>query len=184
VPLDGFAQQLAAYCGYVFFMALNGVTEAFATAAADRARVASASLHLLGAGCVTALVASAAVPRFGLPVGITIASCANMATRTASSLVFIAFLLRVRGRAAGVRSLADVLRRAAPSPWSVAAFAPAVAASAAARDALDDGSTGGLFAALGAGGAIACTLVAVCCVLERESIRSLLSALRGRRKQQ
>jgi hypothetical protein len=89
----------------VLFLALNGVTEAFASAAADGARLRTATAQLaLGAAAAAAAVlavraglghwlgataAAAEMHRWG-PLALVALNCGNMALRAASSLAYAA----------------------------------------------------------------------------------------------
>lgn len=181
--LPGFTNQLSAYSVYVFFMALNGVSEAFSTGAANENRLANASFHLVGAGFVTAITAFVTVPRYGVAVGIILANCSNMAARTLSSLVYISSLLRDKGgRNTKVRSLLDLLMLVSPSFLTLTAFIPTAFACLAGQRAFDNGqSVKGLFVSLGIGGAAGTVLLGVAWFLERKDMLRLLSLLRGRR---
>ena len=181
--LPGFTNQLSAYSVYVFFMALNGVSEAFSTGAANENRLANASYHLVGAGFVTAITAFVTVPRYGVAVGIILANCSNMAARTLSSLVYISSLLRDKGgRNTKVRSLLDLLMLVSPSFLTLIAFIPTAFACLAGQRAFDNGqSVKGLFVSLGIGGAAGTVLLGVAWFLERKDMIRLLSLLRGSR---
>ena len=181
--LPGFTNQLSAYSVYVFFMALNGVSEAFSTGAANENRLANASFHLVGAGFVTAITAFVTVPRYGVAVGIILANCSNMAARTLSSLVYISSLLRDKGgRNTKVRSLLDLLMLVSPSFLTLIAFIPTAFACLAGQRAFDNGqSVKGLFVSLGIGGAAGTVLLGVAWFLERKDMIRLLSLLRGSR---
>ena len=184
--LPGFTNQLAAYSVYVFFMALNGVSEAFSTGAANENRLANASFHLVGAGFVTAITAFVTVPRYGVAVGIILANCSNMAARTLSSLVYISSLLRDKGgRNTKVRSLLDLLMLVSPSFLTLIAFIPTAFACLAGQRAFDNGqSVKGLFVSLGIGGAAGIVLLGVAWFLERKDMLRLVSLLRGRGKKE
>jgi oligosaccharide translocation protein RFT1 len=83
------SSALAIYCCYVLFMALNGVTEAFADGISDPKRLLSANIVLFGAFAVYATAAVGyALPHFGT-VGLIVAGCVNMAIRTISSWLYI-----------------------------------------------------------------------------------------------
>ena len=181
--LPGFTNQLSAYSVYVFFMALNGVSEAFSTGAANENRLANASFHLVGAGFVTAITAFVTVPRYGVAVGIILANCSNMAARTLSSLVYISSLLRDKGgRNTKVRSLLDLLMLVSPSFLTLIAFIPTAFACLAGQRAFDNGqSVKGLFVSLGIGGAAGTVLLGVAWFLERKDMIRLFSLLRGSR---
>jgi oligosaccharide translocation protein RFT1 len=184
--LPGFSNQLAAYSVYVFFMALNGVSEAFSTGAANENRLANASFHLVGAGIVTAITAFLTVPRYGVAVGIIFANCANMAARTISSLVYIASLLRDKGGSeTNVHNVIDLLRLVSPSFLTLVAFIPTVFACWAAQKAFDDGhNVKGLFASIGVGGVSGIILLSVAWIFERKDMLRLVNLLRGRGKKE
>ena len=91
------APLLSLYCVYVLALALNGVTEAFATAAADPQRLRTASLHytLIAALCAGLMLAS--IPAHGLRAMIAV-NALGMLLRSASSLSYAAALLQAEGR--------------------------------------------------------------------------------------
>lgn len=90
------AGVLSAYCVYLLCMAVNGVTEGFATALADASRLHAANIALAGAFAAYAAAAAVLLPRFGTP-GLVLAGCVNMAVRISSSVAFISSSLRARG---------------------------------------------------------------------------------------
>jgi hypothetical protein len=90
------APLLSLYCVYVLALAVNGVTEAFATAAADPTRLATASLHLTAIVALGAVLMLKLVPLYGLRAMIAINSL-GMLLRSASSLGYIYSLLRAQG---------------------------------------------------------------------------------------
>lgn len=80
------ARVLSAYCGYLGFMAVNGLTEAFVTAVTSPAQMAVYNLLLL-LFSVLYLSACALLLRFGA-LGLVVANCLNMSMRIAYSLRF------------------------------------------------------------------------------------------------
>lgn len=182
--LPGFADQLAAYSIYVFFLALNGVSEAFSTGAANEDRLANASFHLLGAGLITALTAIVTVNRFGVAVGIILANCSNMAARTLSSLFYIASLLRDKGGSESkVKSVLDLLRLVSPSFATLFAFVPAAIACWIGIAMFDDGlSLKGLIISIGIGGISICILLSIAWFFEKKDLLRLVSLLRSKQK--
>jgi oligosaccharide translocation protein RFT1 len=83
---------LAAYCGYVLLLALNGMSEAFVFAVVDASGIRKLNV-LLGVFFVAyACVAFAALPAFGT-VGLVLASSVNMSLRIAGSWVVAAKFL-------------------------------------------------------------------------------------------
>lgn len=84
---------LAAYCIYVFCMALNGVTEAFVAAMADNRRLFVGNVHM-GVSAVTCTgLAVYALPRYGMASLVWI-NCLGMLLRTASSVLYIRSTVR------------------------------------------------------------------------------------------
>jgi oligosaccharide translocation protein RFT1 len=92
----GLPSLLGAFCVYVFFLALNGVTEAFASAAADGARLRAAAAQLAAGAALGGAAASWAVPRWG-PLALISLNCANMALRATSSLAYAARRVALAG---------------------------------------------------------------------------------------
>jgi len=182
--LPGFADQLAAYSIYVFFLALNGVSEAFSTGAANEDRLANASFHLLGAGLITALSAIITVNHFGVAVGIILANCSNMAARTLSSLFYIASLLREKGGSESkVKSVLDLLILVSPSFATLFAFVPAAIACWIGIAMFDDGnSIKGLIISFGIGGISIFMLLCVAWFFEKKDMLRLVTLLRSKQK--
>lgn len=90
---------LSAYCVYVLAMAMNGATEAAATAAADPTRVAASTLQMCGFFALYAGVAVGGLRAgFGTP-SLIVAGCANMAFRAWSSWAFLVQRFRYASRA-------------------------------------------------------------------------------------
>ena len=83
-----FVEALSAYCIYVTFMALNGVTEAFATGAANQSRIKTSSIHMMIAFTISSICIYQFMPIYGL-VGLIAANSMNMLIRTISSLSYI-----------------------------------------------------------------------------------------------
>jgi oligosaccharide translocation protein RFT1 len=128
---------LAAYAVYLLVLALNGVTEAFATGAADAGRLGVSSVHLALAAAACTGAALWALPVYG-SVSLVWINCANMGLRTLSSCVYIASLLRrVReGRRAETKGHLDALSQALPSWRMLAALALSTVILGAAEGAL------------------------------------------------
>ena len=99
-------QVLSAYCLYLGFMAVNGLTEAFVTAVTSAGQMAVYNLLLL-AFSLLYLTACAALLRFGA-LGLVAANCFNMAMRIAYSLTF------TRSFFASAPALDEQTRRALP----------------------------------------------------------------------
>lgn len=87
---------LAAYCAYIPALAVNGVTEAFATAAAGPVDLHRYNLAMGGATGAYALAAFFLLPRFGLP-GLIGASALNMLVRIVVCWGFLRRYLAVHG---------------------------------------------------------------------------------------
>lgn len=83
-----FIEALSMYCVYVTFMALNGVTEAFATGAATQTRIKQSSVHMTIAFILSSICIYQLMPIYGL-VGLILANSINMLIRTVSSLLYI-----------------------------------------------------------------------------------------------
>jgi hypothetical protein len=169
--LDDAAGALAAYCVYVSSLAVNGVTEALATAACGASGLATynAAMAAVSAGYAAAAVAGLAWG--GIP-GLLVAGCANMAARVG---VAWAVVLAPWAASHGL-SLRGAVGAALPSPATGAAFVAAAGGLTALRWALrlppaaaaGDAAVGLALlasprvAALVAGGAVAAAGVAGC----------------------
>lgn len=106
---------LAAYCLYIVTLAVNGVTEAFATAAAGPSELHRYNVAMAGASAAYALLAALLLPRVGIP-GLIGASGLNMALRIGVCWAFLAQYTRRRGHPLR-------LAPALPSPQSLACYA-------------------------------------------------------------
>ena len=175
---------LGAYAVYVLFLALNGVTEAFAAAAADATRLRTANAQLAVAAVVCAALALFAVPVWGLHALVAVNSL-NMALRSASSAAYAVTLVRDGGAGRGrvLRQLSvweafRVLAPAAPRAATLAAIAVAGAAAHSGRMWL--GGRGGVEEVAAAAGV--CLFAAAAVVaLEGRRARETWRALRGGR---
>jgi oligosaccharide translocation protein RFT1 len=108
----GVPQQLAIYCVYVLFLAVNGITEAFATSAADSSRLHAANGHLVAAFLLYACVVAALMPHIGTSA-LIIAGCVNLAVRSLSSLQYARRVTRSWADRAGSRAASSAILSAA-----------------------------------------------------------------------
>ena len=185
------APLLSLYCVYVLALALNGVTEAFATAAADPQRLRTASLHYT---CIAALCAGlmlVAIPAHGLQAMIAV-NTLGMLLRSASSLSYAAALLQAEGRQPAQYLWAALPRSALTLPLLAACVAAgqvwveasgsASSASGAAqrlRALLPPGLAEHALARAAGAGAICCAALGGIGVLEGSRVRETWRLLRG-----
>lgn len=120
----GVPAALSAYLIYLCAMAANGVTEAFATAAADAGRVSSANRQLLLAFVAYAGLAAILLPAIG-PRGLVYASCVNMLVRAVGSGIYVKATARRYG-------LTMRWHHAVPSAFALAALLACAVTTAAA----------------------------------------------------
>jgi len=115
---------LSAFCVYIAFMALNGLSEAFVTAVTSAAQMKLYNLLLLAFSAVY-LTACATLLRYGA-LGLIAANCLNMTMRIAYSAYYSHhFFSRARGvdPQLSARFPWRILSSATPSPAVLAAFA-------------------------------------------------------------
>lgn len=169
----GFAESLSAYCFYVFFLALNGVTEAFATGAADQKRISQSNLHMGLAFVSYVAVAAVLMPRYG-SVGLIAANCVNMALRSVSSLSYIFRLLKQRGQPA---NFTDAL----PKTQTLVAFAGSNIILFAVRPMFDTSSVKGSAGFVAVGAVCGLLVLVVLYIFEwKQGLLQTWSTLKGR----
>ena len=87
---SGVPSGLAAYAVYLLFLAVNGITEAYVTAAGEHVYLVQYN-GVMVASCAASLGAALLfMPRYGLP-GLVAANCVGMAVRIVAGVRFIAF---------------------------------------------------------------------------------------------
>ncbi|ORY72919.1 Rft protein-domain-containing protein [Leucosporidium creatinivorum] len=179
-PLSSAPTILRAYCTYLPFLAINGVTEAFFQSAAGPEWLkrgswwmAACSVGFLGAVIIGA--------RAGLgEVGLIYANCLNMSLRIAFSSVFIRRFYKEKGAGEEVwKSLS--WRRWAPKLQTVVVFG--IAGVVVRRSEAKGGwkSLRGMAEHLGEGAACGFLCLAVIFVSERKNLRRLAGVVRRKR---
>ena len=175
---SGAARALGAYSGYVLFMAVNGVTEAFVHATADREQLRELNVAMVLMSAAYIAFAVQAVGAFGVE-GLIAANAFSMAMRIAYSARCI------RRGAVGDRGGGGRLKFL-PGAATVAALVASFATTMALQRELDGGlgilplvlSQAGQLAA---GMAMLGGVAAVVYMTERDLLRELRSVLRRKR---
>ena len=165
------ARLLSLYCLYVLTLALNGVTEAFATAAATPARLRTASLHYTAIAGAGAGLMLALIPAHGLAAMLAVNSL-SMLARTASSLGYARQLLLAQGLQPGRYAWAALPSSALTLPFLGLCFALGHAGQA--------WGAGRLLLQLGGAGVVGGLAVGGLAVLEGRRLRETWRLLRSK----
>ncbi len=171
---------LSAYCFYVLFMAVNGVTEAFVHAASDRSQLDRFNywMPLFSGGYLIVAYLCLSVFHFGT-VSLVVANCLNMALRITYSLYFINHFFKRYNREE--RDQVDLWKNAVPSWLVCTAFCATLIVTNATGIYLDDGTWSRRVIHIGIGASWLGILVAALRLMEKEFLISTWKLLRGKK---